>query len=235
MRAVLLPVILTLCLAKDDAMKGEHVTDSAKHNVTLGSNKTASSMENKTAVWSAEAHAEAGFMLMENDNVEDAAVRFLRAIEVAPSHGMSYFGLGTAIYHLNNPTTAAEHLHYATLTMPSHAESYFHLGVALQEADDDGELGELALQQLWHATELSPKYALAYSYLGTALHAQNHSDNAISALEQALELDPTIHSAHQNTGMIILDEISSMNQTTEEVELLRDSAAVHFEEALTTH
>ena len=43
-------------------------------------------------------------MLLGDQKVEEAAVRFLRAIEVEPSHGVSYFGLGKAIYHLNNPT-----------------------------------------------------------------------------------------------------------------------------------
>lgn len=32
--------------------------------------------------------------------------------------------------------------------------------------------------------------------------------------------------------MVILDAISDMNQTSEEAELLRDSAAVHFQDAL---
>lgn len=43
-------------------------------------------------------------MLLNDEKVEEAAVRFLRAVEVEPSHGISYFGLGKAIYHLNNPT-----------------------------------------------------------------------------------------------------------------------------------
>ena len=82
------------------------------------------------------------------------------------------------------------------------------------------------------ATELSPKHALAYTYLGTELHAQNHTDDALQALEKAIGLDPSIYAAHHNAGMVILDAISDMNQTSEEVELLRDSAAVHFQDAL---
>jgi len=109
------------------------------------------------------------------------------------------------------------------------------LGVALQEADDDdapGTLSEVSLQSLYQATELSPKHALAYTYLGTELHAQNHSDDALHALEQAIGLDPAIYAAHHNAGMVILDAVADMNQTSEEAELLRDSAAVHFQDAL---
>ena len=46
----------------------------------------------------------AGFMLLGDHKVEEAATRFLRAVEVEPSHGISYYGLGKAIYHLGNPS-----------------------------------------------------------------------------------------------------------------------------------
>jgi len=43
-------------------------------------------------------------MLLGDHKVEEAATRFLRAVEVEPSHGISYYGLGKAIYHLGNPS-----------------------------------------------------------------------------------------------------------------------------------
>lgn len=183
-------------------------------------------------MWSGEAHVDAGVMLMTDNKLEEAATHFLRAVEIDRNATIAYFHLGTALYHLNNPSEAAKQFHFATLVLPQHAEAYLSLGVSLREADDDDSLGELALQQLLRATELSPHHALAYSYLGTSLYAQQHTDEALGALQTCIELDPAIAVAHHNYGMILLDEHSAMNSTTDEAELLRDNAAVYFEEAV---
>ena len=200
-------------------------------NNTNNTNSTNGS--NLSAQWGGEAHLDAGLMLLADSQVEEAAVHFMRAVEVAPEGATSaYFHLGTALYHLNNQVEAAKHFHSATLVMPSHAESYLHLGVTLQEVDDDGSLGEIALQQLLHAAELSPKHAETYSYLGTALYTQNHTEEALGAFTTCMELDPTISTAHHNYGMIILDELSGMNaeynSTSDEAELLRDRRIIRI-------
>jgi len=193
-------------------------------------NGTTNDVDNSSlhAEWPAAAHVDAGIMLLESNQLEEAATRFVRAIELDPEHGSAYYHLGTALYHLQNTAESVKQFHYSTLLLPNHAEAYLHLGVALRETGDD--LAEPAAQNLMTATELNPQHALAYSYLGSALHANKMPEEALSALQSCIDIAPDIPAAHHNYGTVLLD--LALDAKPEEAELYRDSAAVFFEDAL---
>lgn len=60
------------------------------------------------------------------------------------------------------------------------------------------EQHDLAIQDCRTALALEPTYAKAYGRMGVALSCQNRYDDAVTAYQKALELDPNNESYKQN-------------------------------------
>lgn len=76
-----------------------------------------------------------------------------------------------------------------------------------------------ALQQMLHATRVAPQNPEAFYRLGLILAEVQQYGYALSALERALELDPTYHRARHNKAMI-LHHLGRHDDARKELELL---------------
>jgi len=82
---------------------------------------------------------------------------------------------------------------------PDNAKAHFGLGMVLSDRPDESARAHEHLQR---AVELDPANPTAYYLLGRVLIAEERLEEALAALEQSLELSPTLADAHYRIALV---------------------------------
>ncbi len=124
-----------------------------------------------------------------------------RAIDLDPRCATYRAGLGV-LRHLSGDSAGAIAAYRGAIELDGKdAHTLVNLAHLLIEADRPDEAEPIARR----ATEAMPRLALAYYKLGVALERVGRNDEAIAAMERALELDPKIGGdVHAGLGMTLL-------------------------------
>jgi superkiller protein 3 len=118
-----------------------------------------------------------GVILLSNGFYEDAKNRFLKALELEPTHFQAAKNYGLALMLLGDLAGAVEALNKAKELSPSFADIYYHLGNTHLFNNDLDQ----AVQCYIQALQINPRYADARLRLGTAcLGYLLQSDNALN-------------------------------------------------------
>lgn len=103
--------------------------------------------------------------------------------------------LGRALAGLGEWRLAEEAFYQASLARPDYAEAWAYLGEARQHtAENDGpeaEPGEAGLAELRKAVELDPRSLASHTFLALHWERRGEYDQALKAIEAALEIDPS--------------------------------------------
>ena len=175
-------------------------------------------------------HKLIGSALCELRRYEEAKMRLLGALELAPDDGEAWGNLGVALTFLDELDAAKEALLEAQKRAPEDAGLYCRLGFVYHKlgqpplaahclrrsleidpdrADAHKILGdclkelkqpERASAHLERALELAPKMAPAMVNLAVMIDEKGDVDRAISLFEQAIEIDPNAAGVHSNLG-----------------------------------
>jgi tetratricopeptide (TPR) repeat protein len=123
----------------------------------------------------------------ENNQFNEAEKVFLKSIEVAPTYGVNYSGLGYTYTKLQRHEDAVKAFEQAIEYVdPANAADYFNLGSAYIQIKKFDE----AEKALLKAIEIYPQYAPAHYNLGWLYQQQGRKDLAAKHYQIALELQP---------------------------------------------
>lgn len=120
-----------------------------------------------------------------------------KALKLNPKSAQALTHLGSAMLAQGKTSEARSQFYKATKLQPDYAEAHVNLGVAYQQFQ---ELDQ-ALKSIKKAIKLSPK-AGSYNILGSILRAQGKLEEAISAYNQAIKLNPQLPEAYNNLGNV---------------------------------
>lgn len=183
---------------------------------------------------SVEGHYNLGNVLSDLERFEEAEGEYRFAIQLQPNYGKAHARLSWVLQQQGRLQEAIEEMQIAANINPEDETLRVGLGRALAEdgrfeqalpylegirENDDAyawvALGDcFAAQQKWHdakeafshGMKLAPREARAHAGLGEALYHVDQSEQALSHLIRAGELDPVDKRAMARAGMISLDQ-----------------------------
>lgn len=144
----------------------------------------------------AAARFELGNTRYESGQFDQAIQAYLAALELDPNYQAVYANLGVVYYQQQKFDLAASQYEKALELDPQDGEVAYNLGVlylqqALSKNDQpDPQLLDKAVTQLQQAQEISPNLAEPHFSLGVAYLALNQPQQAKTAFETFLALDP---------------------------------------------
>ena len=145
-----------------------------------------------------DAHYSAGMVFANLGRIDDAEHHYLRAVEIDPSHFEALTNLGAMLIGAGRFEDAASHLHRALGINPRDSKALHTL--ALAHLRQQHYAKALALYQ--RVVKLMPDNARAYADMGIALYYLGRADEALTNLDRALSLDPTLEDARVNREAI---------------------------------
>jgi len=107
-------------------------------------------------------------------------------IRINPRSHDAHFHLGSALMFQNRRSEAIDVFQAARLLNSDHGPTHFNLGMLTTSLDD-------AFEHFTRAAELNPAHVEAHCGIGAALVSFGQIEDAISKLQQALQLRPTDH------------------------------------------
>ena len=166
---------------------------------------------------------------------DKAIAAYRRAIEVDPSYSLSYNNLGLVLYQQGDTPGAIAQYYKAIQIYPKYLYAHWNLAYALQhDVKLDDALAEYRAA-IECTTERRP-LAMLHTYAGDVLRqkagADANMDGAIAEYQHAIGIDPDYYWAHNNLGLIWLDqgriddaiaEFRSATKTYPEIEGIRDN------------
>ena len=145
-----------------------------------------------------DAHYSAGMVLANLGQIDDAEQHYLRAVEIDPSHFEALTNLGAMLIGAGRFEDATPYLHRA-LGINPHASKALH-NLALAHLRQQHYAKALALYQ--RVVKLMPNNARAYADMGVALYYLGRADEALTHINRALSLDPTLEDVRANREAI---------------------------------
>lgn len=142
-----------------------------------------------------------GLVLLSWGNTEDAIVQFQAVLKADPENAAAYIEMGRAYYHRREYGQAAEMLEEGARLAPDDAG--FHLILARFYVDHLWLVEEKGLPEAAWAASLAPENAEAQDVLGWANYLTERYQEAEAALKKAIEIDPSLASAHYHLGMTL--------------------------------
>src|SRR5262245_34994620 len=109
-----------------------------------------------------------------------------KAIELAPEAVEAHFDLGTVLYEQRSFRAAADCFRTVTELEPGHGPAYLRLARCLVSLEDRAE----ALRAFQAAVRYGPQQADAHREFGELLAREGRTDEAVTQLRQALQLQP---------------------------------------------
>ena len=159
-----------------------------------------------------------GIVSQQGGKIEDAIVRYERALRLDPDNFEADNNLGTVLFNLGKTQEAIDHYERALRIKPNYAEAHKNLGHALLET---GKIQE-AIEHCQWALRIKPDYADAHNDMGNALFAAGRIEEAIGQYQEALRIKPEYAEAQNNLGVALLHSGKA------------EEAIGHFEQALRT-
>jgi len=189
---------------------------------------------------SAEAYNNIGAALVRKAALTKAApdkaiAAYRRAIEVDPSYPLSYNNLGLVLYNQGDTNEAIAQYYKAIQINPQYLYAHWNLAYALQhDVKPDAALAEY--RAAIECTKERRPLAILHTSVGDVLRlkvgADGNMDGAIAEYRHAIAIDPDYYWAHNNLGLIWLDqgriddaiaEFRSATKTYPEIEGIRDN------------
>jgi Tfp pilus assembly protein PilF len=131
-----------------------------------------------------------------------AYIAFREAVSFDDTVSHYHDALGVALLQLQRPDLALAEFERALAIDPNLANARFHVGLTLTETRRWAEAVDNLKRVVAMPTLPDPQ--LAWQTLGVALLNLGQFGEAESALRFALNLDPTLSSAHYNLGLVLV-------------------------------
>jgi len=148
----------------------------------------------------AEAHVNAGDILLKNGKPSEAVEEFQKALWIKPDYAKAHNDFAQALWQLGRPEEAMDHWEQTLRIEPDNVEAHNNLGVALQER---GRIRE-AIGHYEQVLRFMPDSVEAHDNLGVALEIAGRIEEAIGHYEAAVRIDPDSAAVHQNFGIALL-------------------------------
>jgi tetratricopeptide (TPR) repeat protein len=156
---------------------------------------------------------EVGNSLARQGRVDEAIVRFEKALEATPDYEPAHYNLGCAMLEKGRPDLAIARFRRALEIHPAFVDARYNLGNTLLE---QGDLDQ-AIACYRKVLELRPDHSKAENNLAVALLRKGELREAIPYFEKALARQPENAQAHNNLGWCLL----SNGQPEEAIPLFR--------------
>ncbi len=143
-----------------------------------------------------------GDALLRTEKVNEAAVRFQKALGIEANDPEAISGLGHVLMKKGRLDEAISQFQKALQLKPDAQAARNNLGMALAQA---GRLDE-AILQFQQAVQVNPDSALVHDNLGSALLRRGRLDEAILAFQEALEITPSLATARINLGSALVQQ-----------------------------
>jgi tetratricopeptide (TPR) repeat protein len=173
------------------------------------------------------AHFNLGAALQQNGKIEEAVLRFRRALQVNPRSYLAHTNLGAALQDLGQSEQAISHYLRALRIKPDYFNARYNLGNLLLRG---GRIEE-AINHFREALRSQPDDAGAHNSLGSALGMQGKLAEAAAHFEQAARLDPENADAHANLAYALAAQGDSQRAVYHYEQSLRlnpDNADAHY-------
>jgi Flp pilus assembly protein TadD len=135
-------------------------------------------------------------VLADDNQLDEAAAHYRRAIDLNPALAPAHFNLGTLLFSRGEIDPAIVELREAIRTRPEFAGAYVNLGHALETKGETEE----AEREYRRAVTVDPRDPTAHGALGLALASRGNSKGAIEELRASLALAPDSWIAHYQLG-----------------------------------
>ncbi len=145
--------------------------------------------------------AKHGALAVSEGSWEKARGIYLEMIRLAPENALAYANLGVAEHQLGNLLAAAGNLGKSLELNPHIARNWQTLGLISYERR---ELA-LAISCLTRAIHEAPEDPESRLLLAAVVRDYGWKDAAVTELQRAIELDPTLASAHYNLAITYLE------------------------------
>jgi tetratricopeptide (TPR) repeat protein len=140
-----------------------------------------------------------GFALDQAGRPGEAALHYLRAIELDPGFGSACLNLADAIKRGADPAPAVAYFEREIGRNANPAMAHFGLGMALRDRDPGRAAAEFR-----QSLTFDGAFAMTYNYLGYVLDGTANRDERVRCYKRAIELDPTFAFPHYNLGNTLL-------------------------------
>lgn len=132
-----------------------------------------------------------GLTAHDQEDLEDAANAYLKALELNPNHLKAIYNLAILNHDLGNLSQAGSGYHKAITLQPTLVEAYKNLA-DIYFSQKNTSAAALTYQQ---ALVINPQYPEAWHNLGLAQRQLNQLDDAFKAYSKAVKLRPDYSSA----------------------------------------
>jgi len=157
-------------------------------------------------------HNSMAFALVQLEQYDDAIEHYQKAININPDPYWTSIvcqALGSVYLEIKkNPEAAIELYQTAAVLNPECDESQLAIGdtyFSMEEYDN-------AIRAYCDAIKINPENAKAYCKCGMALWEKDYTEEAIVAYHKAIDLNPDYAIAHNNLGVIYLDDIGNTHE-----------------------
>lgn len=157
-------------------------------------------------------HNSMAFALVQLEQYDDAIEHYQKAININPDPYWTSIvcqALGSVYLEIkNNPVAAIVLYQTAAVLNPECDESQLAIGdtyFSMEEYDN-------AIRAYCDAIKINPENAKAYCKCGMALWEKDYTEEAIVAYHKAIDLNPDYAIAHNNLGVIYLDDIGNTHE-----------------------
>jgi tetratricopeptide (TPR) repeat protein len=179
---------------------------------------------------SADAHNDLGVVLATLGRIDEAMLRYQRALSLKPDTALTHINLGAALAAKGRLVDAITHYERALILQPGHAGAHYNLGIALaaQGSTED------AVSHYQRAVAVKPDYADAHNNLGVAFAAQGNSEDAAAHYRKALAANPNHAEAHNNLANIFREQGNfdqAMAHYDQAIAVQPDNAEAHYHRA----
>jgi len=141
----------------------------------------------------------AAWQLQQQGKRDEARLKYLRALELEPSHPDALHMLGMLAHQGGDAALAVEYFDKSLASAPGNADALSNQGLALK---DLGRLDD-ALRCFDRALALKPDSAGVHLNRGITLKALGRAEDALASYDRALAIDPNLAVGHYNRGIAL--------------------------------
>ena len=167
----------------------------------------------KVAPRSKMAHANLGYVLASQGELDEAVKHYRLALQTDPDYSVAYYDLADALSQQGKLDEAVEAYRQVIRISPRFVITYQRMGNLLAQR---GRLEE-AIDAFRRAIEIRPDFDIAQNNLGLVLATQGKLDEAITHYRKALEVNPQFVFALTNLG----DALVSKGEVDEGIKQFR--------------